>query len=131
MQPSPDAPEPATERAPGLAAPSDQDRVAPSELASPAVPLVPAPREESSPAPVPAPVVLTDREEQILAFERQWWKHAGSKEQAIRDAFSLSATRYYQLLNGLLDNPAALERDPVLVARLRRLRSTRARTRRR
>ncbi|MFB6395275.1 DUF3263 domain-containing protein [Polymorphospora lycopeni] len=74
---------------------------------------------------------LTDRELQVLAFEQKWWKHAGSKEQAIRDAFDLSATRYYQILNGLLDNPAALAAAPVLVARLRRLRSTRARTRRR
>lgn len=74
---------------------------------------------------------LSEREEQILAFEARWWKHAGAKEQAIRDAFGLSSTRYYQLLNGLLDNPAALEREPVLVGRLRRLRSTRARTRRR
>ena len=74
---------------------------------------------------------LTEREQQILAFESKWWKHAGSKEQAIRDSFGLSSTRYYQLLNGLLDNPAALEQDPVLIGRLRRLRSTRARTRRR
>jgi hypothetical protein len=79
----------------------------------------------------PRPPALTEREEQILAFERKWWKHAGSKEQAIRDAFDLSATRYYQLLNGLLDNPAALAADPLLVGRLRRLRSTRARARRR
>jgi hypothetical protein len=85
-------------------------------------PQVPAPRGEP---------VLTDREEQILAFEAKWWKHAGAKEQAIRDAFGLSSTRYYQLLNALLENPLALERDPVLVGRLRRLRSTRARTRRR
>ncbi len=84
---------------------------------------VPAPRAET-----PA---LSERELQILAFESKWWKHAGAKEQAIRDAFGLSSTRYYQLLNGLLDNPAALEHDPVLVGRLRRLRSTRARTRRR
>src|ERR1700754_4768745 len=74
---------------------------------------------------------LDEREQQILAFEGRWWKHAGSKEQAIRDTFGVSSTRYYQLLNGLLDNPAALEHDPVLVGRLRRLRSTRARTRRR
>ena len=74
---------------------------------------------------------LTERELQILAFERKWWKHAGAKEQAIRDAFDLSATRYYQLLNGLLDNPAALAAEPVVVGRLRRLRSTRARSRRR
>jgi hypothetical protein len=92
---------------------------------------VPAPREEQPAAPAADPVALTEREEQILVFERKWWKHAGSKEQAVRDTFGLSATRYYQLLNGLLDNPAAMERDPVLVARLRRLRSTRARTRRR
>ena len=92
-------------------------------------PLVPSPREE--PSPVPAPAALTEREEQIIVFERKWWKHAGSKEQAVRDTFGLSSTRYYQLLNGLLDNPAAMEQDPVLISRLRRLRSTRARTRRR
>ena len=89
---------------------------------------VPAPREAGETGETPA---LTEREQQILAFEQKWWKHAGSKEQAIRDSFGLSSTRYYQLLNGLLDNPAALEHDPVLVGRLRRLRSTRARTRRR
>jgi hypothetical protein len=74
---------------------------------------------------------LSEREGEILAFEKLWWKHAGAKEQAIRDTFGLSATRYYQLLNALLDNPAAMEQEPVLVARLRRLRSARARTRRR
>jgi hypothetical protein len=70
---------------------------------------------------------LDERAEQILAFERRWWKHAGAKEQAIRETFGLSATRYYQVLNGLLDDPAALERDPVLVGRLRRLRASRTR----
>ena len=72
---------------------------------------------------------LSERERQVLAFERQWWKHAGSKEQAIRDQFGVSATRYYQMLNALLDNPAALAHDAVLVKRLRRLRATRARAR--
>jgi hypothetical protein len=72
---------------------------------------------------------LTEREREILAFEGKWWKHAGSKEQAIRDSFGVSSTRYYQLLNGLLDNPAALAHDPVLIGRLRRLRATRARAR--
>jgi hypothetical protein len=95
---------------------------------------------ESSPSDVeqadtPVPVVeksaLSEREQKILAFEAKWWRHAGSKEQAIRDTFELSSTRYYQLLNALLDNPAALEHEPVLVGRLRRLRSTRARSRRR
>ncbi|WP_416902169.1 DUF3263 domain-containing protein [Micromonospora echinospora] len=74
---------------------------------------------------------LTERERGILTFERHWWRHAGAKEQAIRDTFGLSATRYYQLLNALLDNPAALAADPLLVGRLRRLRSSRARNRRR
>ncbi|GIE97961.1 DUF3263 domain-containing protein [Actinoplanes rishiriensis] len=89
---------------------------------------IPAPRaaEEAPPADG-----LTDRDREILAFEARWWKHAGAKEQAIRDAFGLSSTRYYQVLNALLDKPAAVEHDPVLVGRLRRLRATRARTRRR
>jgi hypothetical protein len=89
----------------------------------------PAPRQPGQGEPAVA--VLSEREQQILAFEGRWWKHAGAKEQAIRDTFALSSTRYYQLLNAVLDNPAALEHDPVLVGRLRRLRSTRARTRRR
>ncbi|MEG3634660.1 DUF3263 domain-containing protein [Micromonospora palythoicola] len=74
---------------------------------------------------------LDERDLEMLAFERQWWRHAGAKEQAIRDRFGLSATRYYQLLNALLDNPAALAADPVLVGRLVRLRASRARNRRR
>lgn len=93
---------------------------------------IPTPRAEEPAAAEPAATsTLSEREELILAFEAKWWKHAGSKEQAIRDTFGLSSTRYYQLLNGLLDNPLALAHDPVLVGRLRRLRSTRARTRRR
>jgi Protein of unknown function (DUF3263) len=70
---------------------------------------------------------LDERALRMLAFERQWWKHAGAKEQAIRETFGLSATRYYQVLNSLLDTPAALAHDPVLVGRLRRLRASRMR----
>lgn len=73
-------------------------------------------------------MALTEQQRAILAFERQWWRHAGAKEQAIRDTFQLSATRYYQLLNALLDEPDALAHDPVLVNRLRRLRATRTRS---
>jgi hypothetical protein len=73
---------------------------------------------------------LTERDQAIIAFERQWWRHAGAKEQAIRDTFGLSSTRYYQVLNGLLDRPAALAFDPMVVKRLRRLRTTRSRGRR-
>ena len=72
---------------------------------------------------------LTEREETILAFERSWWKYAGIKEQAIRSEFGLSATRYYQVLNALIDREAALAHDPLLVKRLRRMRESRRRTR--
>ena len=72
---------------------------------------------------------LSDRDRAVLAFERQWWKYAGAKVQAIRDLFDMSATRYYQVLNALLDRPEALAADPMLVKRLRRLRSARQRAR--
>jgi hypothetical protein len=72
---------------------------------------------------------LSSRDGEILAFERQWWKFAGAKEQAIRDKFQMSATRYYQVLNALIDKPEALAQDPLLVKRLRRLRATRQRNR--
>jgi hypothetical protein len=73
--------------------------------------------------------VLSRRDREILAFERQWWKYAGAKEQAIRDLFDMSATRYYQVLNALIDSPDALAADPMLVKRLRRLRASRQRAR--
>jgi len=72
---------------------------------------------------------LSDRDAEILTFERQWWKFAGAKEQAVRDKFGMSATRYYQTLNALIDHPAALAFDPLLVKRLRRLRAMRQRNR--
>lgn len=72
---------------------------------------------------------LSERDQQILAFERQWWKYAGAKEQAIRELFDMSSTRYYQIVNTLIDTPEALAFDPMLVKRLRRMRSTRQRAR--
>ena len=72
---------------------------------------------------------LSDRDREIIAFERQWWKYAGAKEQAIRELFDMSATRYYQVLNVLIDSPIALAADPMLIKRLRRLRATRQRAR--
>ncbi|WP_154606440.1 DUF3263 domain-containing protein [Arthrobacter alpinus] len=65
----------------------------------------------------------------MLDLERQWWKYAGAKEQAIRELFDLSATHYYQILNALIDTDAALMHDPMLVKRLRRLRMTRQKAR--
>ncbi|WP_109471786.1 DUF3263 domain-containing protein [Ornithinimicrobium cavernae] len=76
-----------------------------------------------------APQGLTERDREIIDFERQWWKYAGAKEQAIKDLFDMSATRYYQLLNQLIDSQEALEHDPMLVKRLRRMRTQRQKSR--
>ena len=72
---------------------------------------------------------LTERDRDILEFERQWWKYAGAKEQAVRDKFDMSSTRYYQVLNALIDRPESLAFDPLLVRLLRRLRAARQRAR--
>ena len=72
---------------------------------------------------------LTEREMAILDFEKSWWQARAPKETEIRERFSLSAARYYQLLNALIDRPEALEHDPLLVKRLRRLREQRPSTR--
>jgi len=72
---------------------------------------------------------LSRREHDILAFERQWWKYAGAKEEAIRQLFGMSPTRYYQVLNAAVDRPEALAADPMLVKRLRRLRASRQKAR--
>jgi hypothetical protein len=86
--------------------------------------------EPQGPAAALSPAGALDRRErEILAFEGRWWKYAGAKEQAVRELFDLSATRYYQVLNALLDRPEALAADPLLVRRLRRLRDGRRRTR--
>lgn len=68
---------------------------------------------------------LSPRDESILDFEREWWRHAGAKEEAIRSQFSLSSARYYQVLNAVIDLPAAVEYDPMLVGRLQRARDAR------
>jgi hypothetical protein len=72
---------------------------------------------------------LSDRDREILEFERHWWKYAGAKETAVREKFDMSSTRYYQVLNALIDRPEALAADPLLVRRLRRLRAARQRQR--
>ncbi|MGE5827178.1 MAG: DUF3263 domain-containing protein [Micromonosporaceae bacterium] len=72
---------------------------------------------------------LTDDQRAMLDFERRWWRRQGAKEQAIRDLFGISPTRYYQALNLLLDAPAAHAYDAVLVQRLQRLRTSGVRAR--
>ncbi|MEV6344430.1 DUF3263 domain-containing protein [Actinoplanes sp. NPDC051851] len=134
MQPAEDQPVEELQHIPTQRPPGETDLAEPTPAFDGETEPTPAFDGETEPVldGEPEPVAgLSEREEQILTFEAKWWRHAGAKEQAIRDSFGLSSTRYYQLLNTLLDNPAALERDPVLVGRLRRLRSARARTRRR
>ena len=72
---------------------------------------------------------LSDRDRAILDFERDWWRHAGAKEEAIRETFGLSAARYYQVLNAVIDSPAAVRHDPMLVKRLHRARDARTEAR--
>jgi len=72
---------------------------------------------------------LDERDLAMLEFERLWWRYAGAKEQSIKDRFAMSATRYYQVLNALIDRPEAMVADPMLVKRLRRVRSARQRNR--
>ncbi|MFF5989836.1 DUF3263 domain-containing protein [Prauserella flavalba] len=86
--------------------------------------------QPSPPAPAGEPAEgLSQREQEVLAFERQWWKYAGAKEQAIRELFGMSPTRYYQILNRLIDKQEAMRADPMLVKRLRKTRAARQRTR--
>jgi hypothetical protein len=71
---------------------------------------------------------LAERDVRILEFEDRRWRNPGAKEQAVRLEFGMSAARYYQVLNTLIDSPAAARYDPLLVGRLRRLRTGRTRT---
>jgi hypothetical protein len=68
---------------------------------------------------------LSDRDREVLAFERRWWKYAGTKDSAVRTAFDIRADEYYQHLNRLIDHPGAHSHDPLLVRRLRRQRALR------
>jgi Protein of unknown function (DUF3263) len=72
---------------------------------------------------------LSELEMRVLAFERSWWRSPGAKEQEILDALGMTATRYYQILNELIDRQEALVFDPALVTRLRRQRAKRHRLR--
>ncbi len=91
---------------------------------------VQGPQEQPATQPSPSSFEpLQAREKEMLLLEQKWWKYAGAKEQAIRDRWDISATRYYQLLNAIIDKPAALVWDPLTVNRLRRLRRARQRSR--
>lgn len=73
--------------------------------------------------------VLSERDLAILAFESRYTRQGSAKEEAIREVFGLSAARYYQLLNAVIESPAAVRHDPMLVARLQRARDARVKAR--
>ncbi len=68
---------------------------------------------------------LSDRDIAMLDLEAQRPVHNGAKEEFIRRELGVTPARYYQLLGRLLDQPSALEHDPMLVNRLRRVRDAR------
>jgi hypothetical protein len=74
-------------------------------------------------------MALSERDRAVLDFERSWWTHGGPKEVAIRERLALSPTRYYQVLNRLLESADAIAYDPLVVYRLRRRRDRRRRAR--
>ena len=99
-------------------------------MTSDPVPAVSPPRPVDPQEPaIAVPAGLTRREHEMLLFERQWWRRAGAKDTAIRTRFEMPPTRYYQALNALVDRPAALAADPLVVGRLRRVRAARHRRR--
>ncbi|WP_083586805.1 DUF3263 domain-containing protein [Agrococcus sp. Marseille-P2731] len=87
-----------------------------------------APGHDARAHSAPAPQAADDRAQRIrrvLDFEADWVKHGGAKARAIRAEFGWSTTRYYQVLDGLLETQDAVRHDPMLVRRLLRLREGR------
>jgi len=74
-------------------------------------------------------MALTQRDREILDFERTWWDSPAPKDVQILERFELSATRYQQLLAVLLEDDEAMLYDPLVVRRLQRHRERRRRAR--
>lgn len=75
---------------------------------------------------------MTEEQVAMLAFEKEWAGRrdlGGAKDQAAYDRFGLNPTRYYQRLNVLIDEQAAVAHDPHTVNRLRRVRASHVRSR--
>lgn len=69
--------------------------------------------------------MLSERDIRILDFEGSWWMYPSPKDRAIREYLKMSASRYYQALRRLMDDPRALEHSPLTVRRLMRQRAER------
>ena len=66
--------------------------------------------------------MLCERSAAMLDFERAWWNNDEPRDQVIRARFQCSPEEYHAELTTVLDDPAALEHDPLVVRRLKRLR---------
>lgn len=73
--------------------------------------------------------MIDDLDRRCLDLAARTYVHAGAREQAILEETGLSPTRFWQRVNGLLDQPAAYEYAPVVVSRLARQRRARQRSR--
>lgn len=81
---------------------------------------------EPAPASLPAPG-LTDEALAMLRLAGQYWRNGSAKDQAVRDRFGISPTRFHQRINALLPNPAAMAAEPLIVRRLQRIADARRR----
>lgn len=70
-------------------------------------------------------MTLTDRDREMLDLAGRPYAFEGVREQHIREKWDMSATRFWHLVNALLDDPEALAYAPATVHRLRRLRERR------
>ena len=66
--------------------------------------------------------MLDERSAAMLDFERAWWNDTEPRDQAIRVRFQCSPEEYHAELTKVLDDPAAMDDDPLVVRRLKRLR---------
>jgi hypothetical protein len=71
--------------------------------------------------------LLDERELAIIAFEAKWFTLDEDRHLAIRARFTCSVEEYNLELNRVIDHPAALVADPLVVRRLRRQRERRRR----
>lgn len=83
----------------------------------------------NTPSDGKAVAVIDERQQAMLEFERTFWTFDEPKELLIRARFHCSADEYYAELNELLEQPAALAHDPLVVRRLQRQRVRRRRER--
>lgn len=71
---------------------------------------------------------LSERARAMLTFEATWFTLDQDRHDAIRATFQCSPEEYTLELNQLIDQPAALAADPLVVRRLLRARDRRRRS---